>query len=118
MWNPSIFCRSGDIAPTYEEMLKRYVQTAVHVNSTYQNTKWVLNEMMTGGSTVLPPSEFRGSRVKDFKHRLGQSKSMGAICAMFGEPYDAARFPEKSHTTAFYRDFCFDTTNDTVSDTV
>merc|ERR1719272_2390961 len=108
MWNPSMFIKSGEDVPSFEEQLKSYVRSAVRVNGNYQNTKWVLNEMLTAGATVIPPGQFLGSRTKDFKHKLGQSKSMAAICEMFGEPYKADDFPSKAHTTTFYRETIFD----------
>mmetsp|Transcript_155558 Transcript_155558/g.270647 ORF Transcript_155558/g.270647 Transcript_155558/m.270647 type:complete len:441 (-) Transcript_155558:38-1360(-) len=104
MWNPSIFCRCEADAPSTDAMLRSYVLAAVRWNSTYQNTKWVLNEMLTGGPNVYPPTELFGKKLKDFKHKLGQSKSMAAICQMFGEPYESTAWPQKAHTTAFYRE--------------
>merc|ERR1712183_23374 len=91
----------------FEDILQSYVRSAVSVNSPYQNTKWLLNEMLTGGSTVLPPTEVRGVKLKDFKHRLGQSKNVATICEMCGVPYDAGMYPGSAHMTTFYRNYNF-----------
>merc|ERR1740122_176607 len=60
LWNPSIFCRGGQEVPAFEEVVRSYTRAAVRANSTYQNTKWVLSQMLAGGTGVYPPTEFRG----------------------------------------------------------
>eukprot|EP00928_Gymnodinium_smaydae_P064727 TRINITY_DN47998_c0_g1_i1.p1 TRINITY_DN47998_c0_g1~~TRINITY_DN47998_c0_g1_i1.p1 ORF type:complete len:442 (+),score=96.18 TRINITY_DN47998_c0_g1_i1:86-1411(+) len=107
MWNPSIFSRE-QTPPPFEEVVRRYTRTAVSVNAPYQNTKWVLASMLAGGTGVTPPSEFRGSPIKAFNQKLSVTKSMGALCEMIGEDYNASCYPQHAHTTVYYRqrDLC------------
>merc|ERR1712039_1014243 len=102
LWNPSIFLK--DEPKPLEEVTRNYVEAALRGNATYQNTKWVLNEMLTAGAMVPMPSQFYGLKLKDFKHKLGQTKNMTSICTMFELPYDASSYPERAHTTQFYRE--------------
>merc|ERR1711971_1487941 len=67
LWNPSIF--SKDEPKPLEHVASNYLEAALRGNATYQNTKWVLNEMLTAGSTLPLPSEIFGSKLKDFRHR-------------------------------------------------
>jgi len=104
MWDPSIFCRPGvRVPPPFEEVVKSYTRLAVSSNSTYQNTKWVLNTMLAGGTGVTPPSTFNGEVMKHFNRKVGAAKTMAAICALVGEPFEAAAMPPRSHTTMYYR---------------
>ena len=43
MWTPSIFSKEE---VSFEEMLRSYVRRAVQTNATYQNTKWLLSQML------------------------------------------------------------------------
>jgi tRNA-dihydrouridine synthase 2 len=103
LWNPSIFCREASEAPSYEDMVRNYVRAAVRANSTYQNCKWVLSQMLAGGIGVATPAEFVGIPTKAFNRQLSTMKSMGAICEKFGIPHDAGSFPEQAHMTTYYR---------------
>merc|ERR1712217_924158 len=81
-----------------------YTRAAIRANSTYQNCKWVLSQVLAGGTGVTPPTEWSGTPMKVFNRQLSSTKSMAAICEMLGEcPYDAASFPSQAHTTAYYR---------------
>lgn len=102
LWNPSIFCRDRE-APPFEEVVRSYTRAAVQANSSYQNTKWVLSQMLAGGTGVIVPTSFCDEPMKAFNRRLSTAKSMSAICEMIREPFDAAAFPEKAHTTSFYQ---------------
>jgi len=104
LWNPAIFHRGEGEPPQFEEVVRRYVRTAVSVNATYQNTKWALSQILAGGSCVVAPQEFLGIRTKDFNLQLSRAKSMAAICERFGESFDPAVFPDRAHTNSFYRD--------------
>ena len=104
LWNPSIFSTKP---PSFEEMVKSYVRSAVATNSTYQNTKWVLSQMLAGGTGVTVPTTFNGINMKTFNRELSASKSMAQICSNFAEPFVAAEYPTRAHTTVFYKDFTF-----------
>jgi len=104
MWNPSIFCRGERKPPPFEEVVRGYVRAAVRANSTYQNTKWVLTQMLAGGTGVVTPTEFRGVPMKAFNRKVSGTKSMAAICELIGEAFEGGAYPAQAHTTAFYRD--------------
>ncbi|CAK0818113.1 unnamed protein product [Prorocentrum cordatum] len=103
LWNPSIFCRDASVVPSFEDMVRNYVRAAVRANSTYQNCKWVLSQMLAGGVGVTAPNEFVGVPTKAFNRQLSTMKSMGAICEKLGIPHDAASFPQQAHMTTYYR---------------
>lgn len=105
MWNPSIFCRSGE-APCFEEVVRRYTATAVTCNEPYQNTKYVLASMLSGGTGVPVPTSFDGTVTKKLNQVLSTSKSMSTICQSLGVPYGGG-YPAKAHTPGFYKDFDF-----------
>lgn len=104
LWNPSIFCRGERKPPPFEEVVQSYVRASIRANSTYQNTKWVLTQMLAGGTGVIAPVDFRGVAMKAFNRQVSGAKSMAAICAHMGLPFDAKAYPVQAHTTAFYRD--------------
>lgn len=103
LWNPSIFSREP---PAFDEMVRSYVRSAVATNSTYQNTKWVLSQMLAGGTGVTVPTSFNGINMKTFNRELSATKSMAHICTAFGEPFEPT-YPNRAHTTVFYKDFPF-----------
>ncbi|CAK9079796.1 unnamed protein product [Durusdinium trenchii] len=107
LWNPSIFSRDP---PNFDDMVKSYVRSAVATNSTYQNTKWVLSQMLAGGTGVTVPTSFNGISMKVFNRELSATKSMAQICTAFGEPHDQSKYPTRAHTTVFYKDFAFEDT--------
>lgn len=103
MWNPSIFCRQGVEPPSFEEVVRSYTQRAIQTNATYQNTKWVLSQMLAGGIGVTVPTTFQGMSMKVFNRQLSAAKSMAGICAVLGEPFEVDKFPAEAHTTRYYR---------------
>merc|ERR1712217_416207 len=104
LWNPSIFCRDGKAAPSFQEVVRSYTRSSVRANSSYQNCKWMLSQVLAGGTGVTPPTDWDGIPMKKFNLQLSATKSMAAICQLVGEcPYDAAKFPAQAHTTAYYR---------------
>eukprot|EP00747_Dinoflagellata_sp_TGD_P088568 gnl/TRDRNA2_/TRDRNA2_164050_c0_seq1.p1 gnl/TRDRNA2_/TRDRNA2_164050_c0~~gnl/TRDRNA2_/TRDRNA2_164050_c0_seq1.p1 ORF type:complete len:421 (+),score=77.80 gnl/TRDRNA2_/TRDRNA2_164050_c0_seq1:76-1338(+) len=107
LWNPAIFCRGGTVEPCYEEVIQNYVRAAVRANGTYQNCKWVLGQMLVGGTAYPPPAVFRGVKMKDFNQQIGRAKSMTDICKLLEEPYSVDDFPAQAHTTSYYRNFAF-----------
>ncbi|CAJ1424455.1 unnamed protein product [Effrenium voratum] len=104
LWNPSIFCKDREVA--FEDMARSYLRSAVACNSSYQNTKWVLSQMLEGGTGVTVPTSFQGVNMKTFNRELSASKSMAGLCSAFGEVYEA-KYPARAHTTVFYKDFAF-----------
>mmetsp|Transcript_97029 Transcript_97029/g.244656 ORF Transcript_97029/g.244656 Transcript_97029/m.244656 type:complete len:452 (-) Transcript_97029:90-1445(-) len=102
LWNPSIFCRACE-PPSFEEMVRSFAHEAVRANASYQNTKWVLSQMLAGGIGITPPTTFAGSPMKAFNRQVGAAKSMTGICELLGVPYTASDWPEQAHTTQFYR---------------
>lgn len=46
-----VFLTNSRLVPFSKDMVKSYVRSAVATNSTYQNTKWVLSQMLAGGSS-------------------------------------------------------------------
>ncbi|CAK9079798.1 tRNA-dihydrouridine(20) synthase [NAD(P)+]-like (Dihydrouridine synthase 2) (tRNA-dihydrouridine synthase 2-like) [Durusdinium trenchii] len=105
LWNPSIFSRDP---PNFDDMVKSYVRSAVATNSTYQNTKWVLSQMLAGGTGVTVPTSFNGISMKVFNRELSATKSMAQICTAFGALDEM--YPTRAHTTVFYKDFAFEDT--------
>jgi len=103
LWNPSIFCRTGE-PPPFEEVVRKYTQAAVAANATFQNCKWVLSQVMAGGIGVTTPSAFGGVPMKTFNRQVSGARTMGAICELLGVPHQAADWPAKAHMTTFYRD--------------
>eukprot|EP00927_Polykrikos_kofoidii_P048712 TRINITY_DN42935_c0_g1_i1.p1 TRINITY_DN42935_c0_g1~~TRINITY_DN42935_c0_g1_i1.p1 ORF type:complete len:458 (-),score=75.08 TRINITY_DN42935_c0_g1_i1:41-1414(-) len=104
MWNPSIFCRNVE-PPSLEAVVQRYVRSAVAVNNTYQNTKWVVASMLAGGAGVATPHEFLGQPTKTFNLEMSTSKSMEALCKKLSVDHDRTDFPEQAHTTFYYKSF-------------
>ncbi|CAE7031671.1 DUS2 [Symbiodinium sp. CCMP2592] len=106
LWNPSIFCREGSSEPPgFEEMIQSYVRTAVATNANYQNTKWVLGQMLVAGTGVLVPTSFKGTSLKTLSRDLASAKSMAGLCGVIGEPYKAEAYPARSHSAGFYKGF-------------
>ncbi|CAE7237950.1 DUS2 [Symbiodinium microadriaticum] len=106
LWNPSIFCREGSREPPgFEEMIQSYVRTAVATNANYQNTKWVLGQMLVAGTGVLVPTSFKGTSLKTLSRDLASAKSMAGLCGVIGEPYKAEAYPARSHSAGFYKGF-------------
>lgn len=104
LWNPSIFCRGDKISPSFQEEVRSYTRASVRGNATYQNCKWMLSQVLAGGTGVTPPTDWNGVPMKQFNRQLSATKSMAAICSLVGDcPYDAAIFPAQAHTTAYYR---------------
>ena len=64
MWTPSIFSKEP---VAFEDMVRSYVRAAVVTNSTYQNTKWVLSQMLAAGAGVMVPTSFAGVNMKAFE---------------------------------------------------
>eukprot|EP00930_Biecheleria_cincta_P088277 TRINITY_DN77508_c0_g1_i1.p1 TRINITY_DN77508_c0_g1~~TRINITY_DN77508_c0_g1_i1.p1 ORF type:complete len:453 (+),score=78.76 TRINITY_DN77508_c0_g1_i1:28-1359(+) len=114
LWNPSIFCRKRE-PPSFEEMVRSYVRSAAATNATYQNTKWVLSQIFAGGIGVTVPTSVQGMNTKLFNRQVSALKSMSAICAAVTEPFQADKYPERSHTTVFYRGVQLDTTAEAAS---
>merc|ERR1712083_808660 len=44
-----------------------------------------------------------GSPMKAFNRQVGAAKSMAGICELVGVPYTGSDWPERAHTTQFYR---------------
>lgn len=102
LWNPAIFYRSGP-QPDFQEVVKGYVASAVASNCTYQNTKYVLSQMLAGGIGVTPPTAWGEVPMKLFNRDVSGARSMAAICVAVGLGHEAASFPPAAHTTVFYR---------------
>lgn len=102
MYNPSIFQRDGAV-PDFDQVVQSYVQRAVATNSSYQNTKWMVGQLMAGCSTAPAPLSFRGMKTKVFVQKLGQAKSMASICELMGEPFDPVAYHPQAHTPYYYR---------------
>jgi len=102
LWNPSIFCR-GREPPSFEEVVRSYTRTAVAANATYQNTKWLLSQMLAGGIGVTVPTSYQGTPLKAFNRQISATKNMAGVCTALGDPYEAEKYPPKAHTTQFYR---------------
>merc|ERR1719203_1871970 len=85
-------------------MVRQYVQAAVRANASYQNTKWVLSQMLAGGYSVSPPTKYGEVPMKSFNRQMSSAKSTKAICELINEPFQIDEWPAQAHTTTFYRD--------------
>jgi len=104
LWNPSIFAR--DSAVDFDDVVRGYTRAAVRTNNSYQNTKWVLASMLAGGTGVSTPREFRGLPIKEFNQQVSRAKSMSGICELLGETFVQGDYPDKAHTTVYYKGLC------------
>mmetsp|Transcript_43225 Transcript_43225/g.92466 ORF Transcript_43225/g.92466 Transcript_43225/m.92466 type:complete len:443 (-) Transcript_43225:43-1371(-) len=102
LWNPSIFCKTSE-PPGFEDVVRKYTEAAVSANCSYQNTKWVLSQMLAGGIGVTPPSSFGGVQMKLFNRQTSATKSMAGICGMVKLDFEASKWPKGAHTTGYYK---------------
>eukprot|EP00928_Gymnodinium_smaydae_P053820 TRINITY_DN37730_c0_g1_i1.p1 TRINITY_DN37730_c0_g1~~TRINITY_DN37730_c0_g1_i1.p1 ORF type:complete len:429 (+),score=68.16 TRINITY_DN37730_c0_g1_i1:40-1287(+) len=106
LWNPSIFDRAAAHVDAEErdgtEVIRRFLRAAVATNSSYENTKWVVTEMLKG-ATSLPGLAQRQRRL--LKFQLQECKSIAAMCAVFSEAHDPEAYPPEAHTLDYYRAF-------------
>merc|ERR1712066_1149355 len=89
LWNPAIFCRKdGACEPEYDEVVRNYIQTALSVNNCWNNTKWVLREMMNRGYADHDCVSFgglRGKQLRQLKNCVDNATTISAVCDVFGE---------------------------------
>lgn len=106
LWDPSIFFRGpASEAPEAQDVVKSYIRTSVETNTTYDNTKWVLKEMLncsSAGSSVF--SRFlRGKPLRQLKTDVDKAMSMAELCGCFAENYNVDAYPAASHSLDYGR---------------
>mmetsp|Transcript_77892 Transcript_77892/g.167089 ORF Transcript_77892/g.167089 Transcript_77892/m.167089 type:complete len:445 (-) Transcript_77892:26-1360(-) len=106
IWNPAIFHRrvpgtSTKEPPEYDDVVRNYLHTAARVNNCFQNTKWVLREMLNQEYGEHNPVAFGGLKGRGFrqlKQKMDNAMDMTTVFNLFGATYDASLYPHGAHT--------------------
>jgi len=108
LWNPGIFYRQGHIGPeaeqpSHEDAIRTFVRNSVRTNTTFENTKWVVREMLNGNGSFMG---LAGRELGKFKVQVDGTKCTADICGLFSsEPHNPSDYPPQAHTLKFYKDF-------------
>lgn len=81
------------------QVLQEYMRLATQYGSPYQNTKWVLAQLLTDDTM------YEGQPVKVIQQTISRCKSHEALCNALGvADFDKEAYHPKAHTVNFYKE--------------
>ncbi|EER14728.1 Dus1p, putative [Perkinsus marinus ATCC 50983] len=100
LYNPQMFDKTGaSMLLPKRQVLQEYMRLATQYGSPYQNTKWVLAQLLTNDTM------YEGQPVKVIQQTISRCKSHEALCNALGvADFDKEAYHPKAHTVNFYKE--------------